>query len=526
MKTKLLIALISFNVLAAFIGWRGNAALLFVMVVLGSGAILVFFNRTERQLRKAAEIAEKAAVGDIDGAMDISAADGIGKLGESFNKIIEYHRDLAQALSLIALGRYTTDITIRSEKDILGKAAQACISNGRLLSQEIARVAEATLEGHLRERCNIDALQGAHTALLENINRLIDILVRLPGRALKVLNKVTEGDLTARVEGSNKGDHAIFQQALNSTIKTLDESFSQVGMAAEQVSSATAQISAGSQTLSQRASEQAAAIEEVTSSLREVAAMTKQNSDNAREAHGLSKVSVSSVEAGVESMKRLSEAIEKIKVSSDSTAKIIKTIDEIAFQTNLLALNAAVEAARAGDAGKGFAVVAEEVRNLAMRSADAAKNTATLIEESVKNSERGVTLNGEVLGHLSEINNQAYKVGAVMEDIAEASEQQARAVEQVNNVIDQMSTTTQQVAANAEESASSSQQLFALATELRSMVFAFTTSNIRSGKGSSAALPETRVSPQHAPQGGSGSAGDMPADTSRDRLSIENAFPL
>jgi methyl-accepting chemotaxis protein len=222
--------------------------------------------------------------------------------------------------------------------------------------------------------------------------------------------------------------------------------------------------------------------------------MTQQNSGNAKEARRLSKVAETSVEAGVESMLRLSDAINKIKASSDSTAKIIKTIDEIAFQTNLLALNAAVEAARAGDAGKGFAVVAEEVRNLAMRSAEAAKNTANLIEESVKNSESGVALNQEVLKNLNDINNQVKEVGAVMAEIAEASEQQTHGVEQVNSVINQMNVVTQEVAANAEESAAGAEELSGQAEELKGMVRAFRLSS----KTNAAIAKHTPV--KHAPK--------------------------
>jgi methyl-accepting chemotaxis protein len=176
---------------------------------------------------------------------------------------------------------------------------------------------------------------------------------------------------------------------------------------------------------------------------------------------------------GVDSMSRLSDAIGRIKSSSDSTARIIRTIDEIAFQTNLLALNAAVEAARAGDAGRGFAVVAEEVRNLALRSAEAAGNTATLIEQSVKNSESGVALNREVLKNLSDINEQVQRVGSVMAEIAAASEQQNQGVTQVNNVMHQMNTITQQIAANAEESAVGAEELSGQADELKNMLFSF-----------------------------------------------------
>jgi methyl-accepting chemotaxis protein len=217
-----------------------------------------------------------------------------------------------------------------------------------MVETEMAQAAEASKNGRLTERCQGDGLQGVYASYLKSTNQILDTLVMPVGKALKVLNNVTNGDLTARIMGDYKGDHAIFQNALNLTIKTLDDALHQVGIAAEQVAAAAGQISSGSQTLSRGSSEQAGSIEEVSSSLQEVAAMTKQNAQNAKEASNLSKVAEVSVEAGVESMKRLSEAISRIKQSSDSTAKIIKTIDEIAFQTNILALNAAVEAARAG----------------------------------------------------------------------------------------------------------------------------------------------------------------------------------
>jgi len=201
--------------------------------------------------------------------------------------------------------------------------------------------------------------------------------------------------------------------------------------------------------------------------------MAKQNVSNASNASSLSNDTRASVIQGVESMKRLSDIIEQIKISSDSTAKIVKTIDDIAFQTNLLALNAAVEAARAGDAGKGFAVVAEEVRNLAMRSAEAAKNTASLIEESVKHSSSSVESNAEVMKKLDEINEQVNKVGEVMEEIVAASDQQSQGVDQINIAIDQMNQVTQEVAANSEESASAAEELSGQAEEMKNMVGRF-----------------------------------------------------
>ena len=239
---------------------------------------------------------------------------------------------------------------------------------------------------------------------------------------------------------------------------------------AEQTTSAAGQVSSSSQSLAQGASEQAASLEETTASMEEMASMTSQNADNAAQAKKLAEVAWSSAEKGTEAMHRMSSAIDDIKKSSDETAKIIKTIDEIAFQTNLLALNAAVEAARAGEAGKGFAVVAEEVRNLAQRSAEAARSTSDMIADSVKNADNGVAISREVAEALTEIADGSRKVNDLVGEIAAASNEQSQGIEQINTAVNQMDQVTQSNAASAEESASASEELSAQAEELNSMV--------------------------------------------------------
>jgi len=240
--------------------------------------------------------------------------------------------------------------------------------------------------------------------------------------------------------------------------------------AADQVASASSQVAQSSQQMAEGASEQASSLEETSSSLEEMASMAKQNAENARQANTMANEVRQGAEKSRDAMVRMSEAISKIKTSSDETAKILKTIDEIAFQTNLLALNAAVEAARAGEAGKGFAVVAEEVRNLAQRSAEAAKNTSSLIEESHKNADNGVAVSGEVEGVLKQIVEGVQKVTQLMTEVAVASDEQAQGVEQINTAVAQMDKVTQSDAANAEELASASEELSAQARELNDMV--------------------------------------------------------
>jgi len=237
-----------------------------------------------------------------------------------------------------------------------------------------------------------------------------------------------------------------------------------------QVASASSQVSSSSQSMAEGASQQAASIEETSSSMEEMSSMTKKNSENAKHADGLMKDANQVVKTADESMDQLTVSMEEISKASEETSKIIKTIDEIAFQTNLLALNAAVEAARAGEAGAGFAVVADEVRNLAMRAADAAKNTAELIEGTVKKVNEGselVTTTNDAFTQVAESSN---KVGEIVAEISGASDEQASGIEQVNLAISEMDKVVQQNAANAEESASASEEMNAQAEQLKDYV--------------------------------------------------------
>ncbi len=243
---------------------------------------------------------------------------------------------------------------------------------------------------------------------------------------------------------------------------------------ADELGEASGQVVQSGQQMAEGANEQAASLEETSSSLEEMSSMTHQNTNNAKQANAMAKDARNAAEKGGDAVTRMSDAISKIKKSSDQTAKILKTIDEIAFQTNLLALNAAVEAARAGEAGKGFSVVAEEVRNLAQRSAEAARSTAVLIEESQANADNGVAVSGEVEEILKEIADSIKKVTQLIEEVSTGSDEQSQGIEQINLAMSRMDKITQAGAANAEETAAASEELLSQSRGLNNVVNALT----------------------------------------------------
>ena len=252
--------------------------------------------------------------------------------------------------------------------------------------------------------------------------------------------------------------------------KPLNRAIEELNDGSTQVAAASGQVAGASQMLAEGASEQAAAIEETSASLEELTAMTKQNSGNATEADGLMKETMQTVDRVSTSMTELTKTMTDVSTASQATFKIIKTIDEIAFQTNLLALNAAVEAARAGEAGAGFAVVADEVRNLAMRAAEAAKNTADLIEGTVKRVQDSTTLLTTTNAAFGELADRSKKVSQLVNEISVASAEQAQGVDQINNAVTEMDKVVQQNAATAEESASASEELSAQAEVMKSTI--------------------------------------------------------
>jgi len=380
--------------------------------------------------------------------LPVTSNDEIGRLTEAVNDIIEH-----------------TQSTIAAFEG-------ARVSLRALIAESNRLVGEAKA-GKLAERGNEVAFEGSYRELVEGINHTLDAVIAPVNAATATLERLAQRDLTSRVAGNYSGDHARLQESVNAAVDKLAEALRAVADTADGVASSATQIDAGSKELARGASDQAASLEEVSASARQLAAMTKRNAASATEGRSLAEGALASTQAGVLEVQHLAEAIARIKSSAEATAKIVKTIDDIAFQTNLLALNAAVEAARAGDSGRGFAVVADEVRSLAMRSAEAARNTAELIDESVRSTEQGVALNAKVLTQLGEIDARVNRVGQVVGEIAAASDEQARGVELIDRALEDMSLRTQGVAASADESEGASRNLTEQSDSLRALVGAF-----------------------------------------------------
>jgi methyl-accepting chemotaxis protein len=358
-----------------------------------------------------------------------------------------------------------TQATLQSYGRTQG-AIQRVIGEGTTLTA-------AAVRGNLATRANAAGYEGAYRALVQGTNDLLDAVTGPIREASAVLAKVAEQDLRERVAGAYAGDHAAIKDAINQALENLEQAFHQIVSAGDEVRNSSDAIADGSQSLASGASEQAAAIEEIASSIHEMASGARQASAIAREAKSVSGEAQHSMTRSDEGIEALKQAMVRIQDSSRSTAAIVKTIDEIAFQTNLLALNAAVEAARAGDAGRGFAVVAEEVRSLAIRAADAAKSTSTLIAQGAESATQGAGVTERVIAAIAEVRSQLTRVSSMMEEIAHTAEQQLEGIEQVNAAVSQMNGVTQAAAANAEESSAAAQSLAGQSRQLQDVVRRF-----------------------------------------------------
>jgi len=386
-------------------------------------------------------------------------------------KNLPYHTE-------ITLGPLTLDLTASAIVSPAGEYLGNAVEWVDITAQKKAVVAvdqliRAAVAGQLDKRVKAEEFEGTYQVLAGGMNKLLDAVATPLHEAQGVLTAWAASDLTKSMTGTYQGEFEQMKRSVNSAMENLTQTVTTVREAVEAVTSGSEEISKGSEDLSQRTSEQASSLEETSASMEEMASTVKQNADNAKQANQLASAARETADKGGAVTTKAIEAMGAINQSSKKIADIITVIDEIAFQTNLLALNAAVEAARAGEHGRGFAVVAAEVRNLAQRSATAAKEIKGPINESIQRVNDGSELVDQSGKTLEEIVSSVKRVSDIIAEITAASQEQASGIDQVNKAIMQMDETTQQNAALVEETTSASQSMKAQAQELMRQVAAF-----------------------------------------------------
>ena len=389
--------------------------------------------------------------------------------------------------------------------------------------RRVQELIDASIKGQLDKRIDAERYQGFLRVIGEGINHLIDAVVQPLKDGTDVMQALAEGNLTKTMDGHYEGDYATLRDALNKSIENLVNMVGQIRASSESITSGSSEIAQGNADLSQRTEEQASSLEETASSMEELTSTVKQNADNARQANQLAAGARGQADKGQDVVRNAIVAMSEISGASKKIAEIIGVIDEIAFQTNLLALNAAVEAARAGEQGRGFAVVAAEVRNLAQRSAGAAKEIKTLIKDSVEKVSEGQKLVDASGKTLDEIVVAVKKVSDIIAEIAAASQEQSAGIEQINKAITQLDEVTQQNAALVEQAAAASESMEEQAQSLEQMISFF---KVESQQQNSRSTLSSNTTTRQAPAArNAGAAANRPAAARSTATAAQKSAP-
>ncbi|RMF96941.1 MAG: methyl-accepting chemotaxis protein [Candidatus Schekmanbacteria bacterium] len=442
----------------------------FLLTLVLASIIFLILRRITKPLKDISETAKRISMGETNIEIEYNSKDEIGMLAQAFRELTEYIKNAAKCVNELANGKLKISAVMKSEKDEMNKSFLNLQNTLREVIDDTEAVIRSAKEGNLKKRVDVSKYKGSFRKLAVTSNELLDSIIKPIDESAEVLEKIANYNLAVRMKNDYAGEFAKIKESLNKAVSNLDTILLQTKCSAEQVLEASRQISESSQVLAGGAYEQTQSQENISKNIEEMKEVTNKNSNSAKHAMEISEDAKKLTDESMKKMNILSEAILKTKESSDATGKIVKTIDEIAFQTNLLALNASVEAARAGEAGKGFAVVAEEVRNLAIKSAEAARNSAELIKDSIENAENAVQINDSVINIMNETLEHINKANNEIKQIAQALIEQNERANNIFSEVDQLNIITQQNAASSQQLASASQELAGQSAEVKDMM--------------------------------------------------------
>jgi methyl-accepting chemotaxis protein len=473
------------------------SATIILLVALRLGASI------SRPVGAMADVAHDVALGRLDRDAVWQWNDEIGRVALSMNSIVREQRKLAATANAIAAGNTNVEIHARSEHDELSTAFASMRSTLDSLVQEMKQLSDAAQQGKLDARGNATKFQGAFNELVAGVNATLEAGAAPVREARDVMAKLAQRDLTARMHGEYRGEYAALAESLNLAVSDLGSALRDVQREADSINASTQEIASAAQEQANGATRQAGLLESVSANVSEQRSLSDDVATRSRDLSSLVSKTSDAAREGHQRVEAVAGALATIRDRALMTQKIARKMEEIASQTNLLALNAAVEAARAGEAGAGFAVVAGEVRALALRATESAKETQSVIDEVVKSVVGGVKLGEDAVESLTSIQKNASDAATVVVEITAATDAQARGLVTIDTSTASVSTVTSAAAANAEETAASAQEMSTTAATLAALVGRFSLSDEESASPRShAEIGRGRPAPRKAPARG------------------------